>query len=132
VHQVRAALASPRPCSMAGDALRDIHGLTPCRSILVDDLLVIRAYLVNQACLVYGGGLCTRGASTTLLGRRQSFAKIIDDFVELVVRDLRSPADHVGDNAAPLFPRHPPSRKHLDRMTPRADALHGFAVRPIG
>src|ERR1700677_3029752 len=103
---------------MAGDALRDIHGLTPCRSIFVDDLLVICAYLVNQAFLMHWGGLCNRRTSTALLGRRQSFAKIVDDFVELLVRDLRSSADHVGDNAAPLLPRHPPSCKHLDRMTP--------------
>src|ERR1700733_14338904 len=117
---------------MAGDTLRDIHGLTPCRSLFVDDLLVICAYLVNQALLMHWGSLCGRGPSTALLGRRHNFGKIVDDFVELLVRDLRSSADHVGDNATPLFPRHPPSREHLHRMTPRADALYGFAVRPIG
>jgi len=70
---------------MTGNALRNVHRLAACRCLFVDDLLVVCAYLVDQALFARRGGLGSCGSSSALLGGRQSFAQIIDYLVELFV-----------------------------------------------
>jgi hypothetical protein len=70
---------------MTGDALRDIDGLTSCRGILVDDLLIVGPNLVDQALFARRGGLGRCGPSTALLAGRQSLCEIFDHLVELFV-----------------------------------------------
>jgi len=38
---------------MTGDALRDVHRLASCRCLFIDDLLIVRAYLIDQAWKAY-------------------------------------------------------------------------------
>jgi hypothetical protein len=70
---------------MAGDALRNVHGLTSCRCLFVDDLLIVCAYLIDQTLFGRRGGLGSCGSSTGLLAGRQSLSQIFDHLVELFV-----------------------------------------------
>lgn len=132
-HQVRTAAASTRVGSVAVDALRGIHGSAPFGRLVVDLLLVGRAGLVDHVVLMrFGRGYPGRRACDRCSARGEGFGKVLNDLVELSIRDLRPAADHVGDNAAPLLPGHAPAYKHGNGMTGRTGSLHCFAVGPIG
>lgn len=62
-------------------------------------------------------------------GRRQVLSEVVNHLCELFVSAFGASADHVRDDAVPLFTSHPPPGNNLRRMARRAYPLNRFSIR---
>src|ERR1700722_15241526 len=112
---------------MTRDALSNIKRLSARRRVFIHHLFVIGASLIDQVPWPRRIGFCHWACA--FFGRRQVLSQVVNHLGEFFVGALGAPADHIGDDAAPLFTSHPAPENDLRRMTRRAYALNSFSIR---